>query len=65
MIKFNNEGIQKLSNLAENDATQVIDTFKVLVDLGKDYTSFAGKKENMEGNVIFIYKIQGITTKDA
>lgn len=63
MIKFNNEGISKLSNLVDSDANELIDTLKAVIESGKDYQSFAGKKDGMDGSVVFIYKIDGITVE--
>lgn len=61
MIEFNETGVQKLAGLIGTDADMAVETVKQIVQLGKDYQSFAGKPENMQGSVKFIYKTEGIT----
>lgn len=61
MVEFNETGIQKLAGLIGTDADNAVETIKQIVQLGKDYQSFAGKDDDMEGSVTFIYKTAGIT----
>ena len=58
MIQFNEEGISQITSLVGSDA---IDTIKKVINLGKDYQSFAGKADDMDGSVTFIYKTEGVT----
>jgi putative membrane protein len=62
VIEYDEEGIQKLTNLVDDDAEDVIQTLKAVIQLGKDYTSFAGKEDSWDGSVVFIYKIEGISS---
>lgn len=61
MVEFNETGIQKLAGLIGTDADNAVETIKQIVQLGKDYQSFAGKADDMEGSVTFVYKTEGIT----
>lgn len=63
MIQFNEEGVEKITSLALDDGTKWVDTFKQMITLGKEYQSFAGKTQTMEGSVMFIYKTEGICVK--
>lgn len=60
MQKFNEEGIQKISDLAGSDLTDVTDRLEGVLDTAKDYTNFSGISDNMTGNVKFIYKLDAI-----
>lgn len=60
MLEFNAEGISKISNAFDENSDTLVAEFKEIIDLGKDYKSFAGKSDDYEGNVIFIYKMDGI-----
>lgn len=59
MIKFDEEGIQKLTDaLKGSDGAyeRLVETVKA----GQNYQSFAGKTDNQKSQVKFIYKIKGI-----
>ena len=43
------------------DAPEITETLKKVTELGKNYQSFAGKADDTEGTVTFIYKTNGIT----
>jgi len=60
MIQFNEEGISQITGLVGDDAKEAIDTLQAMTDLGKNYQSFAGKNDDMDGSVVFIYKIDGV-----
>ncbi|MBO4389351.1 MAG: hypothetical protein J5825_00665 [Lachnospiraceae bacterium] len=60
MLQFKEEGISKLSGAFDDSSDTLISEFKELLDLGKNYKSFAGKSNDYDGNVIFIYKMDGI-----
>jgi putative membrane protein len=62
VIEYDEDGIQKLTGLVDNDAEDVIQTLKAVIQLGKDYTSFAGKDDSWDGSVVFIYKIEGVSS---
>ncbi|MCI8416804.1 MAG: hypothetical protein HFI33_04745 [Lachnospiraceae bacterium] len=58
--KFNEEGIQKLVDTFEGDVEGLTDRLQAVQDLAKEYRSFAGISEDMEGSVKFIYKTDAI-----
>lgn len=61
MAQFNETGIKALTSLVGTDADTAVDTLKAIVKAGQEYQSFAGKADDMEGSVTFIYKTDGIT----
>lgn len=61
MVQFNETGIKALTSLVGTDADTAIDTLKAIIKAGQEYQSFAGKAEDMEGSVTFIYKTDGVT----
>ena len=60
MIEFNDEAVSKIDKAFDDNSDNLIVELKTLMDLGKDYKSFAGKSDDYDGNVIFIYKMDGI-----
>lgn len=60
MIEFNAKGISKVTDAFDENSDNLLAEFKKLLDLGKEYKSFAGKSDDYDGNVIFIYKMDGI-----
>ena len=62
MNQFYNEGIVKMSNEinGSNDITKALDNKNELVDISKGNKSFTGISEDMDGNLKFIMKTEGI-----
>ena len=60
MLEFNAEGVSKISGVLDENSDTLVAEFKEIVDLGKGYTSFAGKSDDYDGSVLFIYKMDGI-----
>lgn len=60
MVKFDKEGIQKLTNALEEDFDSVYERLVETVKAGQEYESFAGKQDGQKAQVKFIYKIKGI-----
>ena len=63
MNKFHNEGILKMSeevNNADLDIAKIIDIKDELVKLARDNKSFTGISEDMDGNLKFIMKTEGV-----
>ncbi len=63
MTQFDEEGINKIVNMVDVDAKEVVDTIKGIAELGENYDSFAGKDEKREGSCVFIYKLDGISAE--
>lgn len=57
---FNQEGIQKLSDLAGDDLKNVITRFKALKEADSRYNNFSGMKEGVSGDVKFIIETEEI-----
>lgn len=62
MNQFYNEGIEKMSNEVNgsNDITKALDNKDELVDISKGNKSFTGISEDMDGNLKFVMKTEGI-----
>jgi len=60
MAAFDEEGIQKLTSALDGDFEGAVDRLKAIVEVSKEYQSFAGIADDMEGSVKFIYKTDEI-----
>lgn len=54
MKTFDEEGIEKLGNLAGDDLANVLDHFKAVKEAEKTYTNYGGIREGTSGSVKFI-----------
>ncbi len=64
MKEFNEKGIQKLTDLYENDVKTLIDRLDAVVKAGQAYDSFSGLAGGMNGEVKFILRADAITGSD-
>lgn len=61
LVKFDEEAISRITEaFDEEDVDLLIDRLKAIVNVSKDYRSYAGIADDMEGNVKFVFKIDGI-----
>lgn len=61
LVKFDEEGISKITDaFDQEDMDILLDRIRATADVSKEYRSFAGIADNMDGNVKFIFKIDGI-----
>ena len=62
MIRFNEEGIEKLTGALDNsgEVTDVFDRLKAVMDAGRSYQSFSGLADNAKGSVKFIIKTDAV-----
>lgn len=60
MQEFNEKGIQKLVEAFDGDVELLIARIKAIVDVSKDYQTFAGKADDVRGVVKFIYRTDSI-----
>ena len=63
MKKFHNEGIMEIKdrvNDSDLDIDSIMETKDKLVDLSKEYKSFTGACDDMDGNVKFVMKTEEI-----
>lgn len=58
--KFDEKGVQKISNLVDDDLKKVVHRLKKIKKLGDRYDSFAGIASEKTGTVKFIIKTEGI-----
>lgn len=58
--QFNEEGIQKLTDAVDGDLNGLITRIRVTADVSKNYKSFSGVSEEMDGQVKFIYRTDSI-----
>lgn len=60
LFQFDEEGISKLTELADGDTQEVLDRIKAVVDAGKEYKTFTSLPDGMDGSVKFIIKTDGV-----
>ena len=59
--KLNEEGIEKIVELAEGDLQDVADRLEATIDVSRRYRSFAGISDDMAGQVKFLYRTNEIS----
>ena len=64
MFKFDDEGISKIVDLFDGNLSSVIDRFKALSDISKEYKSFSGIDNKTDGSVKFIIKTDEIKNEE-
>ncbi len=57
--QLNEEGIQKIVDLADN--VEVIDRMDAIVEVSKSYNNYSGINDSMDGTVKFIYKTDEVS----
>lgn len=60
LLEFDEEGIQKLVDAVDGDLDGFINRFKAMVNVSKEYKSFSGIIDEMDGQVKFIYRTDAI-----
>ena len=60
MKEFNEKGIQKLVEAVDGDIDVLITRIKAMIDVSKDYQTFGGKSDDVNGTVKFIYRTDSI-----
>lgn len=60
MKKFNEEGVQKITEAFQGDLSQLSARLKALRDVSRSYRNFSGIADGMPGSVKFIYKTASI-----
>lgn len=58
--EFSSKGVDKLVEAAHGDVAGLVTRFKATVDVSKDYKSFSGITDEMDGNVKFIYRTDAV-----
>lgn len=63
MSEFKTSGIDKIAEVFGGDITKVTSRIDAMTTLGRNYKSFAGIKDDMDGSTKFIIETEGITNK--
>lgn len=58
---FNEQGIQKITELASGDLENTMARLKATIDVSEDYYNFTGISDDMSGQVKFIYRTDEIS----
>lgn len=58
--RFNEEGIQKIAELADGDLNVILTRIKATIDVSNSYRNFSGISDEMDGRVKFIYRTEEI-----
>ena len=58
--KFNEQGVQKLVDAVDGNLTGLITRLRATIDVSKNYRSFSGIDDSMDGQVKFIYRTDSI-----
>ncbi len=58
--EFNDEGIQKLADAVDGDLSSLAERFRAALDASKNYKTFSGLGDGMDGRVKFIYRTDPI-----
>lgn len=61
--QFNEKGVEKLVDAVNGDLKGLITRVKATVDVSKNYKSFSGISDDVDGQVKFIYRTDSIKTK--
>ncbi|MBQ7428089.1 MAG: hypothetical protein IJV29_00300 [Butyrivibrio sp.] len=60
MVKFDEEGIQKLSSAFDGDIQSFTDRLQAIEDASTEYTTFSGVSDGSTSSVKFIIKTEGV-----
>ena len=63
MLTFDEEGIQKLTNLFDDELQPLLDRLSAMKDAGADYNNFSGLADGKSGSVKFIVKTAPVKTE--
>ena len=63
LVKFDNEGVKKLSEAFNGDIQSFANRLKAVDDASKSYKSFAGVSDDMSSSVKFMIETSSIKAK--
>ena len=58
--EFDEKGVSKLTELVEGDLEGMLERVRAIADVSKNYRSFSGISDDMDGQVKFIYRTDAI-----
>ena len=64
IIKFNDEGVSEIADLAGDELDAILTRFKTVKKADKNYQSYAGIKDGSSGSVKFVIETEGIETEE-
>lgn len=64
LAEFNEQGVQKLVDVLDGDLNGLLDRLRATTNVSKNYRSFAGISNEMDGEVKFIYKTDSIKSEN-
>ena len=62
--EFNEKGVKKLTDAVGGNLNGLVTRLRATVDVSKNYKSFSGISDDMDGQVKFIYRTDSIEAKD-
>ncbi len=62
--KFNEEGVQKLTDAVNGDLAGLLTRIRATADVSRDYNNFSGIADGTDGQVKFIYRTDSIQADD-
>lgn len=60
LVRFDKEGVEKLTDAFEEEGEKVVDRLDATMDAAKNYHSFTGLADGKEGNVKFIIRTEAV-----
>lgn len=60
LAQLNEEGIKKITDAVDGDVAGLVTRIRATIDVSKDYTSFSGISDDMNGSVKFIYRTDSV-----
>ncbi|MCM1188573.1 MAG: hypothetical protein NC541_04690 [bacterium] len=64
LCEFDEEGIQKLVDAVDGNLDGLVERLRATADVSKNYQSFSGLPDGMEGQVKFIYRTDSIEAEE-
>ena len=65
MEKFDEEGIQKITDMLNDDVKAVMERIKAVENADKSYKAFDGQDSHMDGKVKFVIETDGIEAEES
>lgn len=63
IVTFNEEGIEKILNAYNGDIQPLMERIQAVLDAGKEYQTYSGIAQGVNGSVKFVYKTDAIKTE--
>ncbi len=60
MVRFRSEGVEKLADVLGDDLDGLSARLNATVEVSRDYRSFSGLTDGMDGTVRFVYRTEAV-----